>query len=136
MDYEDDWHDAMTDLPDVFDEQDNRFDEFGYFRLRQVAFLDSYCSEADIPPEEPTHYYGQGPGIHSLYVWYNNKREIRTSPSSKAAAIDYKSYQPQLGWTPIDIIKRTFEKTMQYSKQMVGTKMKKHYKSRFPALNV
>ena len=50
---------------------------------------------------------------------------------------NYDSLQPYFGWMPIDIIKHTFKNTTQYARSIhLYDNMRKHYKSRFPALNV
>jgi hypothetical protein len=45
--------------------------------------------------------------------------------------------RPLFGWLPTETIKKTFlNTTMQYVRTPMGTKLKKHYKSQYPALNV
>ena len=50
--------------------------------------------------------------------------------------INHISYHSKLAWLPIDVIKNTFEKTMQYYQMPMGAYLKKRYKSPFPACNV
>jgi hypothetical protein len=49
---------------------------------------------------------------------------------------DHTRFRPFFGWTNPDIIKKTFEHTMQYARLLAGTLLKKVYKSPNPALNV
>ena len=50
---------------------------------------------------------------------------------------DYEALRPHFGWAPVDVIKKTLEATTRYARQINdGGYLKKHFKSRFPALNV
>ena len=50
---------------------------------------------------------------------------------------DYKEMRPKFGWLPTEIIKHTFQVTTQFacSVHHYG-EMRKHYRSRFPVLNI
>jgi hypothetical protein len=49
---------------------------------------------------------------------------------------DFNVRRPNFGWAPADIIKRTFDCTTQWAKMVERYPFRKHFKSRFPALNV
>jgi uncharacterized protein YukE len=49
---------------------------------------------------------------------------------------DYGQLRPRLGWLPIDIIKKTFERTTQLARMPMSTIFKKRYKPPNPVLNV
>jgi hypothetical protein len=49
---------------------------------------------------------------------------------------DYDQLRPFFGWISPEIIKKTFEHTMQYARLPAGTLLKKVYESPNPALNV
>ena len=49
---------------------------------------------------------------------------------------NYESLRPFLGWAPIEAVKNTMEATTRYAREPQQTYLKKHFKSRFPALNV
>jgi hypothetical protein len=49
---------------------------------------------------------------------------------------DYGKLRPLFGWMNIKTIKKTFKQTTHDTRMPNGTILKKHYKSRFPALNV
>jgi hypothetical protein len=50
---------------------------------------------------------------------------------------DYAALQPHFGWAPVEVIKQTFAVTTQYARsQHLYDDVRKHYKSRFPAMNV
>jgi hypothetical protein len=52
-------------------------------------------------------------------------------------SIDYSTLQPKLGWISTTVIEHTFKNTTHYvCKLHLYGKMRKHYKSRFPAFNV
>ena len=55
---------------------------------------------------------------------------------SKRVEPDYKKVQPCLGFAPLEVIKKTFEKTTQFARNIVRLPFRTHFKSRFPALNV
>lgn len=48
----------------------------------------------------------------------------------------YEALRPNFGWAPLDIVKKTFEHTTQWAKMNERYPFRKHFKSRFPALNV
>ena len=50
---------------------------------------------------------------------------------------DYSLFRKNFGWAPIKIIEKTFENTTQYGRYVrQDDVLLKHFKSRFPALNV
>ena len=49
---------------------------------------------------------------------------------------DYETMWSLCGWLPIDIIKKTFQLTTQYTRTPTSVIFKKHYTSLFPAMNV
>ena len=49
---------------------------------------------------------------------------------------DYAKVQACLGYAPIEVIKKTFEKMAQFARNIVRLPFRTHLKSRFPALNV
>ena len=49
---------------------------------------------------------------------------------------DYSALRPFFGWASNEVIKRTFQATTQYARNVYHLPFRKHYKSRFPALNV
>ena len=49
---------------------------------------------------------------------------------------DIEALQPCFAWAPVDVIKHTFAVTTRYAKNILHLPLRKHFKSRFPALNV
>ena len=49
---------------------------------------------------------------------------------------DYEVLRPCFGWAPLDVIKKTFAATTQFARNTYRLPFRKHFKSRFPALNV
>ena len=51
--------------------------------------------------------------------------------------LDYGAMRPYFGWAPADIVKFTLENTTQLAREsLYGHTLRKHYRTRFPALNV
>jgi hypothetical protein len=48
----------------------------------------------------------------------------------------YTELRPNFGYAPINVIKKTFESTTQWARMVERYPFRKHFKSRFPALNV
>ena len=101
------WYDC-EDIPD--DYGDTTFDEYGEYTQR-VHYLD--CYSVEIQPLFEVH-------------------ERKTVPQEP----NYEALRPYFLWLPLDTIKRTFAATTQFARNSVSFPMRKHFKSRFPALNV
>jgi Reverse transcriptase (RNA-dependent DNA polymerase) len=114
----DEFVDAHEDLPSPLDYGDNRFDHQGFYRLRQqahsLAFFDAYDDFAHLHAD-----------THCLY-----QHVVRDVPP------DFDALRPQFGWIPSDVIKRTFDVTTRWARNVERLPFRKHFKSRFPALNV
>ena len=50
--------------------------------------------------------------------------------------VDFEKLRPFFGWVQPDVIKRTFDKSTQWAVAITRFPMRKHIKSRFPALNI
>ena len=61
---------------------------------------------------------------------------IVTVDSRSKKAEMFESLRPFLGWKPSNIIKKTFESTTQYGTYNVRLPLRRHFKSRYPALCV
>ena len=69
-------------------------------------------------------------------IW---EEDWATSPFPRvttASEVDYKKVQPNFCWLPVGIIKRTFEKTMQWAKMPASSHLFKRFKSPHPFANV
>ncbi|MGH3053454.1 MAG: hypothetical protein ACRDL7_00575, partial [Gaiellaceae bacterium] len=66
--------------------------------------------------------------IEQLNVNVNYRQTTQTIP-------DYDVYREYLGWKSSDIIERTFQATTQLAKNYLRLPMRRHFKSRYPALN-
>ena len=93
---------------------DPNFDEFDYVNRSLFIFdiLD------DTPQISPTH---------NLLV---NKHAVHQTP------IDYDKLRPYFGWVNSDIVKQTIDQITQWGVALDSFPMKRHLKSRNPALNV
>ncbi len=112
------WFDTMQDLPEP--DPDPLFDEFGDYRhIQHVAQVVVNSNNID------NHVIKDYNDVLQLY-------NQNVMPSK----IDYESYRPKLAWLPVDVVKKTFERTTQFYRMPMGTNLKKRYKSPFPACNV
>ena len=49
---------------------------------------------------------------------------------------DFEALRPNFAWAPVEVIKRTFDITTRWARSIEHLPFRKHFKSRFPALNV
>jgi hypothetical protein len=56
--------------------------------------------------------------------------------SKSKKPFDYDAIRPLLGWKPIEVVKHTLAATTQYAMNVMRLSMRRHFKSRFPALRV
>ena len=94
---------------------DPNFDEFGDYVNRPLYILDILD---ETPPISP---------IHKLIV---NKHVFQCRP------VEYKKLRPFIGWVNSDIAKQTIDQTAQWRVASDSFPMKRHLRSRNPALNV
>ena len=94
---------------------DPNFDEFGEYVNRSLSILDILD---ETPKTSP---------IHNLLV---NKHVFQRTP------VDYEKLRPFFGWVNSDIVKQTIDQTTQWGVALDSFPMKRHLKSRNPALNV
>ena len=91
------------------------FDEFGDYVNRSLSILDILD---DTPPISP---------IYKLMV---NKHVFQHTP------VDYEKLRPFFGWVNSDIVKQTIDQTTEWGVALDSFPMKRHLKSRNPALNI
>ena len=94
---------------------DPNFDEFGDYVNRSLSILDILDDTPKISP------------IHNLLV---HKHVFKQTP------IDYEKLRPFFGWVNSDIVKQTIDQTTQWGVALDSFPMKRHLKSRNPALSV
>ena len=94
---------------------DPNFDEFGDYVNRSLSILDILDETPKLLP------------IHNLLV---NKHVFQQTP------VDYEKLRPSFGWVNSDIVKQTIDQTTQWGVALDSFAMKRHLKSRNPALNV
>ncbi|MEL6802173.1 MAG: hypothetical protein AAFO91_00130, partial [Bacteroidota bacterium] len=49
---------------------------------------------------------------------------------------DYELLRPFFGWKPVEVVRKTLQATTQFATNVVRLPLRRHYKSRFPALRV
>ena len=91
------------------------FDEFGDYVNRSLSILDILD---DTPPISP---------IYKLMV---NKHVFQHTP------VDYEKLRPFFGWVNSDIVKQTIDQTTEWGVALDSFPVKRHLKSRSPALNI
>ena len=103
---------------------DPNFDEFGDYTQRAIQTL----SILDDSSSTLT------PG--STYI--ANQHDFRTYQHAvKHEAPDYEKFRPYFGWVNVDTVQKTMEQSTQWGVSLPNTfPMKRHLKSRNPALNV
>ena len=56
--------------------------------------------------------------------------------SGQKKPIDLQSMRPYFAWKPLQVIQKTLASTTQYAKNVMRLPMRRHFKTRFPALRV
>ena len=108
-----------NDVPEPF--HNHPFNEYGEF-IGNTTTIDTESQQLE----------------NFCYAFYqdNNTTKIQTVTTTPQP-FDFVKLQPFFGWSPILVIEKTFENTTQYARTLgLHTNMRKHYRSRFPALNV
>ena len=114
---------SILGKPTVLDPQhvdliDPNFDHQGLYTKRAINTLSSLADVHKIPPMAI-------PSSTQVY-----KHQI------KSETADFDKYRPYFGWVNADTIKETFNHTTQWGASVTTFPMKRHLKSRNPALNV
>ena len=101
--------------PNARSQFDTNFDEYGDYVNRALQILNIINDTPQIP------------STHHLCVF---KHALKSAP------IDYEKLRPYFGWANTDVVKQTLEQTTQWGVAIDSFLMKRHLKSRNPALNV
>jgi hypothetical protein len=113
-----DWYDTVQDLPnDPYVEP--CFNSIGDYRHRHVANFD-ICSSPEI--------IARSTAIDSI-LSSNKHNMVRNE-------CNYEALRTCLCWLSTDTVKKTIVATTQFARKVYSAPMRKHFKSRFPALNV
>ena len=114
------WYDAQSSFPDG--PHNKLFDEVGDYRLRsnnhQLFFFNA----------ETFDEHNHDDVIHIIMCCNN--------VTTKSKEPDYDLLKPVFNWTPLDMIKKTFQLSTQCARTPASSVMKKTYRSPFPGLNV
>ena len=121
----DNWHDAWQNVPKEMIYPADVFDEEGTFRDTNVS-IEAMVTTVDI--QRSTTFHDLVDNIIDLYVINNRVIDVKEPP--------VKSLRPNFAWAPMDVIKKTFESTTQWARMTERYPFRKHFKARFPALNV
>jgi hypothetical protein len=119
LDDHDDFVDCDQGLPEDFDYTDRRINDMGDY----------------IGCQHDLSYFDFTPDWAPSSTWY----EIYLSTSAQMVTPqeeDLNAIRPKLGWAPLEVIKRTLDMTTRYARSSFGERLHKHWKSRYPALNV
>ena len=103
---------------------DPNFDEFGDYTQRAIQTLSILDDSSPTLPPCPT--------------FMANQHEFRTYQHAIThEAPDYEKFRPYFGWVNVDTVQKTMEQSTQWGVSLPNTfPMKKHLKSRNPALNI
>jgi len=104
---------------------DKSFDSHGNYLHWHVSQAISSLASSDEPP------LSLDDAIDSLNVQLSAHGHL-----TQVKEPNYEALRPCFGWAPLDIIKCTFAATTQYARNAYHLPFRKHFKSRFPALNV
>ena len=125
----DEWLDAMMEedyLPGVNDYGDLTFDDQGYYRNVDVNNAEFHDTFQDID-----EFSGDNDYIDRIETKYHiNPHEVSSNDP------DFEALRPNFAWAPAETIKRTFDVTTRWARSIEQLPFRKHFKSRFPALNV
>jgi hypothetical protein len=128
MDFEE-WLDAQMELdflPGVNDYADLTFNDQGYYRnvsVNNTEFMDAIQDISEICDLDS--------------IVENIERKIRVANHNVSSNDpDFEVLRPNFAWAPVDVIKRTFDVTTRWARSIEHFPFRKHFKSRFPALNV
>ena len=103
---------------------DPNFDEFGDYTQRAIQTLSILDNSSSTLTPSPT--------------FMANQHEFTTYQHAvKHEAPDYEKFRPYFGWVNVDTVQKTMEQSTQWGVSLPNTfPMKKHLKSRNPALNI
>ena len=103
---------------------DPNFDEFGDYTHRAIQTL------SILDDSSPT--------LTPCSTYIANQHDFRTYQHAvKHEAPDYEKFRPYFGWVNVDTVQKTMEQSTQWGVSLPNTfPMKRHLKSRNPALNV
>ena len=107
--------------PQHVDLIDPNFDTHGLYTKRAINSLSSLADMQQTPPMALSS---------SKFIIQANKHDV------KSETPDYDKYRLYFGWVNTDTIRDTFNNTTQWGVSIDTYPMKKHLKSRNPALNV
>ena len=74
--------------------------------------------------------------IHTLSILSDTPTIFVKKHDQQPSTIDYNKLKPYFGWVNADTIKKTFENSPQWAVTATRFTMRKHLKSRFPAINI
>ena len=118
------WIEDLAPDPDnAYD--DKRFNAHGDYIHRHVSQAISSLTCSDEPP------LSLDAAIDTL-----NLQLAAHGHQSQVKEPNYEALRPCFAWAPLDVIKKTFAATTQFARNAYRLPFRKHFKSRFPALNV
>jgi hypothetical protein len=109
------------------------------------AFVDAHYNkhdDTDMDIEAATNHCVFRANAHRYVCSVNTDPDMDTRPSHHGprkileTPRDYNALRPRFAWLPTNIIKKTFEVTIQYARMPLNTVLRKCFKSPNPAVNV
>jgi hypothetical protein len=104
------WSDSVQDLPQT-PYVEPRFDHMGQYLHRHISSCDARDDAID-------------------RILQCQQHDVQRNEQ------DYEALRPCFGWVSADTVRKTIQATTQHAREVYQAPLRKHYKSRFPALNV
>jgi len=125
LDETDEWFDAQTELPPATEHK--TFNKFGDYHNITVAehFTDEFIDPLAV--DSPDDMIG-----YCVLTHYKRAYDVEYA----ALVHGLGEQDTDAEWSPVDVIKRTFAATTQYTRYPLGSHLKKMFKPPFPACNV
>ena len=125
------WTDDMIEhdeVPSFNQYGDFLFDDQGYYRPATIVSQHYASLHGHHNSAARGDVFDVTTRIRNLY----NSHNVTINPKSP----DFALLRPFFAWAPIDTIKRTFDVTTRWARATEQVPFRKHFKSRFPALNI
>ena len=117
---------ANDDVPSFNDYGDFSFDDQGYYRHSIVSAHTTSASRSS------TLERGDVFDVTQRIANLHQSNNVTIDPKHP----DFALLRPFFAWAPADAIKRTFDVTTRWARASNQVPFRKHFKSRFPALNI
>jgi len=112
---------------------DTKFDQHGYYQQNVLSLWHSPLIFQDTLADDVLEYVDTMESFHEAVAY---PYDVNASRTTTDTPIEYDKLRPFFGWIPMATIKRTFDCTTRWARYSGHYSLHKHFKSRFPSLNV